>query len=151
MGGYIHTWAKVLHIVKEATFLGNLCENCSNYLYQHITRVFYCISAKVLLLRYIAHWEIDDNPWQCGNDQKVSLPVAFGRNLELDTTRLFFHMYCQYATKKAPNHQQWCNVANYWTGLKQMDIANHFGVGQSGVSRILSEHHPTGSAKDRPR
>ena len=37
------------------------------------------------------------------------------------------------------------------TGLKQTDIGNHFGVGQSDVSRILSEHHQTGSAKDRPR
>ena len=111
----IHTWAKVLHIFKEAKFLGNLCENYSNYLYQHITRVFYCISAKVLLLGFIAHWQIDDDPWQCGTDLKVSLPVAFGRNLELDTTRLFFHINCQYSTEKAPNHQQWCIVANYWT------------------------------------
>ena len=37
------------------------------------------------------------------------------------------------------------------TGLKQTDIVNHFGVGQSDVSKILSEHHQTGSAKDRPR
>ena len=36
------------------------------------------------------------------------------------------------------------------TGLKQTDIANHFGVGQSDVSRILSKHDQTGSAKDRP-
>ena len=37
------------------------------------------------------------------------------------------------------------------TGLKQMDIGNQFGVSQSDVSRILPEHHQTGSAKDRPR
>ena len=112
---HIHTWAKVLHVFKEAKFLGNLWEKCSDYQYQYITRVFYCISVKMLLLRFIAHWEIYADPWQCGTDQKVSLPVAFGRNLALGTTRLFFHIYCQYATKKAPDHQQWCIVANYWT------------------------------------
>ena len=37
------------------------------------------------------------------------------------------------------------------TGLKQTDIANQFGFDQSDVSRILSELHQTGSAKDRPR
>ena len=32
------------------------------------------------------------------------------------------------------------------TGFKQTEIGNHFGVGQSDVSRILSEHHQTESA-----
>ena len=43
------------------------------------------------------------------------------------------------------------------TGLKQTDIANQFGVGQSDISRILSEHHQkpavpkTGHAKEEPK
>ena len=47
---------------------------------------------------------------------------------------------------------RWQIIGLRRSGLKQTDIANQFGVGgQSDVSRILSRHRQTGSAKDRPR
>ena len=121
----LHTWAKALYIFKEAKFLGKVCENCSNYLHQHTIHVFYYISAKVLLLWFIAHWENDDDPWQHVTYQKVSMPVACCRHLELSTTRLFFHIYCQYATKKVPTHQHVCKVANYWTSKVWLKTNGH--------------------------
>ena len=45
---------------------------------------------------------------------------------------------------------RWQNIGLPRSGLKQMDIVNHFGDGQSDVGRILSKHRQTGSAKDRP-
>ena len=107
----------------------------------------------MLLLWVIAHWENDDGHGNMSSYQKVSLPVACGRHLELGTTRLFFHIYCQYATKKVPTHKHVCKVVNYRTsgsGLKQINIVNQFGDGQSDVDRFMSKHRQTGSAKDRP-
>ena len=36
---------------------------------------------------------------------------------------------------------RWQNIIGLrWSGLKQMDIVNQFGDGQSDVGRILSKH-----------
>ena len=121
----IYTWAKVLHIFKGAKRLGNVCENCSNYLYQHTTQAFCDISDKVLLLWFIAHWENDDDPWQHVAYQKASLPFACGRHLELGTTRWLFHIYCQYTTKKVPTLQHVCKVAKYWTSKIWLKTNGH--------------------------
>ena len=46
---------------------------------------------------------------------------------------------------------RWQIIGLRRSGLKQTDIANQFGVGQSDVTRILSRHRQTGIAKDRTR
>ena len=107
----------------------------------------------MLLLWFIAHWENDDGRCQHVTYQKVSLPVACGRHLELGTTRLFFHFYCQYATKRCQPismYVRWQIIGLRRSGLKQINIVNQFGDGQSDVDRIMSKHRQTGSAKDRP-
>ena len=151
---YIYTWAKVLHIFKEAKLLGNLCEKCSNYLYQHTTQVFCYISAKVLLFWFIPHREIDDDQWQRVTYQNVSLPVACGRyflNLtQWDYSSTFIVSMPPKRCQPISMYVIWQIIGLRRSGLKQMDILNLFGDGHSDVSRILSKHHQTGSAKDKP-
>ena len=80
---YIHTWAKVLHIFKEAEFLGNVCEKCSNQHYQHTTQVFCYILPKVLLFWFIAHLEIEDDQWQHVSYQKSVCQLLVADTLNL--------------------------------------------------------------------
>ena len=150
----MYTWAKVLHIFKETKLLGNPCEKCSNYLYQHTTQVFCYISAKVLLFLLIAHWEIDDDSRQHVTYQNVSLPAACGRYF-LNLTQWDYSS--TFIVSMPPKRCQPISMYIMWQicglrrcGLKQMDILNQFGDGQSDVSRILSKHPQTDSAKDRP-
>ena len=49
------------------------------------------------------------------------------------------------------NGVKWQIIGLKRSGLTHTDIANQFGVGQSDVSRILSQHRQTGSTKDGPQ
>ena len=152
MRAIIYTWAKVLHIFKEAKRLGNVCENCRNYLYQHTTQAFCDISDKVLLLWFIAHWENDNDPWQHVTYQKVSCHLLVADTLNLaqqDYSSTFIVSMPPKRCQPFSMYVRWQNIGIRRSGLKQMEIVNHFDDGQSDVGRILSKHRQTGSAKDR--
>ena len=148
----IHTWAQVLHIFKETKFVGNLCGNCSNYLNHHTTQIFQYISAKVLLLWFIAHWENDDGHGNMSPTKKWVCQLLVADTLNL-AQRDYSSTFIVSMLPKRCQPISVCKVVNYWTwrsGLKQINIVNQFGDGQSDVDRFMSMHRQTGSAKDRP-
>ena len=120
----IHTWATVCTFQKVTNHLATCMKNVLIIYISKQHRVF-----TLFLPKCYCYGSLHTDKLTMIHDNltpiKFSLSVACGRHPELDTTTLFFHIYCQYTTKKAPIHQQWYKVANYWTSKVWLKTNGH--------------------------
>ena len=85
------------------------------------------------------------NKWVC------QLLVADTLNLaRRDYSSTFIVSMLPKSCQPISMYVRWQIIALRRSGLKQINIVNQFGDGQSDVDRIMSKHHQTGCAKDRP-
>ena len=125
-----------------------------SYILAHSTGIllYFCRSAIITVHCTLRNWQWSMATWHLPKRQFCQLHVADTLNLtQRDYSSTFIVSMPPRWRQPISSDVRWQIIGLPRSGLKQTDIANQFGVGQSNVSKILSRHRQTGRAKDSPR